>query len=67
MSATKQKVAIIGSGNWGSAIAKIAGLNVQRHSHIFEREVRMFVHEEQVRGTKDARRRTDAHRSMVVP
>jgi len=65
MSATKQKVAIIGSGNWGSAIAKIAGLNVQRHSHTFEREVRMFVHEEQVRGaTPDA---TLTHRLTVVP
>ncbi|KAK4056019.1 glycerol-3-phosphate dehydrogenase [Microbotryomycetes sp. JL221] len=32
----KWKVAIIGSGNWGSAIAKIVGTNVHQHSHLFD-------------------------------
>ncbi|KAI9285655.1 glycerol-3-phosphate dehydrogenase [NAD+] [Umbelopsis sp. AD052] len=44
------KVAIIGSGNWGSAIAKIVGENAQKHSELFDRQVRMWVFEEQVDG-----------------
>ncbi|KAG2187126.1 hypothetical protein INT44_004796 [Umbelopsis vinacea] len=44
------KVAIIGSGNWGSAIAKIVGENAQKHSDLFDRQVRMWVFEEQVDG-----------------
>lgn len=43
-------MAIIGSGNWGSAIARIAGRNMIRHADTFESEVRMYVHEEKVNG-----------------
>ncbi|KAF9562297.1 glycerol-3-phosphate dehydrogenase, partial [Lunasporangiospora selenospora] len=43
------KVALIGSGNWGSAVAKIIGRNVQRHSH-FDKEVKMWVFEEKING-----------------
>ncbi len=46
----KHKVAIVGSGNWGSAIARIAGHNTQRHSDLFEREVQMYVYEEDYKG-----------------
>jgi len=47
MSATrKHKVAIIGSGNWGSAIAKILAENTKQHADVFEPEVRMWVFEE---------------------
>ncbi|KAG9126761.1 glycerol-3-phosphate dehydrogenase [Ceratobasidium sp. 392] len=46
----KEKVCIIGSGNWGSAIARIAGINVKQHADIFEEEVTMYVHEEEVDG-----------------
>ncbi len=46
----KHKVAIVGSGNWGSAIARIAGQNTQRHSDIFEHEVQMYVFEEDYKG-----------------
>ncbi|KAG8700883.1 glycerol-3-phosphate dehydrogenase, partial [Ceratobasidium sp. 395] len=46
----KEKVCIIGSGNWGSAIARIAGINVKEHSDMFEEEVTMYVHEEEVDG-----------------
>ncbi|KAK6538100.1 glycerol-3-phosphate dehydrogenase [Orbilia ellipsospora] len=42
----KHKVAIIGSGNWGSAIAKILAENTKQHTDIFEPEVRMWVFEE---------------------
>jgi hypothetical protein len=47
--AKKEKVTIIGSGNWGSAIAKIVGRNVIGNDE-FEDEVRMWVFQEQVDG-----------------
>lgn len=46
----KEKVCVVGSGNWGSAIARIAAMNVKKHSDIFEEEVVMYVHEEEVDG-----------------
>ncbi|MBW0485895.1 hypothetical protein O181_025610 [Austropuccinia psidii MF-1] len=46
----KHRVAIIGSGNWGSAIAKLAAENTARHGDTFERDVPMWVYEEQVNG-----------------
>jgi len=46
---SKEKVAIIGSGNWGSAIAKIIGRNVLTKED-YDDEVRMWVFEEQVDG-----------------
>ncbi|CAG8448016.1 11235_t:CDS:2 [Acaulospora colombiana] len=49
--APKDKVAIIGSGNWGSVVAKIAGHNVKRSS-TFHHEVRLWVFEEFVEGRK---------------
>ncbi|XP_013413080.1 glycerol-3-phosphate dehydrogenase [NAD(+)], cytoplasmic isoform X2 [Lingula anatina] len=45
------KVAIVGSGNWGSAIAKIVGHNVLK-SDDFATEVKMYVYEEMVDGRK---------------
>ena len=44
----KEKVALVGSGNWGSAIATKIGLNVLSNS-LFDREVQMWVFEEYVR------------------
>ncbi|KAB5591112.1 Glycerol-3-phosphate dehydrogenase (NAD+) [Ceratobasidium theobromae] len=46
----KEKVCIIGSGNWGSAIARITGMNVKKHPDIFEEEITMYVHDEEVDG-----------------
>ncbi|XP_077176476.1 glycerol-3-phosphate dehydrogenase 1-like protein [Paroedura picta] len=43
------KVCIIGSGNWGSAIAKIIGENVQK-SNRFEPVINMWVFEELING-----------------
>ncbi|KAF3930908.1 hypothetical protein ABW19_dt0206558 [Dactylella cylindrospora] len=43
----KHKVAIIGSGNWGSAIAKILAENAREHADVFEPEVHMWVFEEE--------------------
>merc|ERR1719231_391879 len=47
--AKQEKVAIIGSGNWGSAIAKIIGRNVLDREE-FDDEVKMWVFQEQVDG-----------------
>ncbi len=43
---TKDKIAVIGSGNWGSAIAKVVGENTLRHSTRFMKEVSVWVFEE---------------------
>ncbi|OZJ03885.1 hypothetical protein BZG36_03946 [Bifiguratus adelaidae] len=47
---TVERITIIGSGNWGSAIAKIIGNNVLDHPDTFERTVRMWVFQEQYNG-----------------
>ncbi|PVD35635.1 hypothetical protein C0Q70_02598 [Pomacea canaliculata] len=47
----KKSVCIVGSGNWGSAIAKILGKNVQG-SDIFEEKILMYMYEENVNGRK---------------
>lgn len=46
-----RKVCLVGSGNWGSAIAKIIGNNVVKFPN-FERTVKMYVYEEIVNGNK---------------
>ncbi|KAI8967107.1 glycerol-3-phosphate dehydrogenase [NAD+] [Mycotypha africana] len=50
MSAVKQRVTIIGSGNWGSSIARVCAQNVKKFPDIFEPEVRMWVYEEKIDG-----------------
>eukprot|EP01068_Selenidium_serpulae_P008694 Selendium_serpulae@DN5051_c0_g1_i11.p1 len=47
--AQKHKVAIIGSGNWGSSISKVIAENTAK-SDLFEDEVRGWVFEEQWNG-----------------
>ncbi|CAL1597833.1 unnamed protein product [Knipowitschia caucasica] len=46
-----KKVCIVGSGNWGSAIAKIIGHNV-KGSNRFDPMVSMWVYEEMIEGRK---------------
>ncbi|KAL7868929.1 hypothetical protein SRHO_G00103130 [Serrasalmus rhombeus] len=46
-----KRVCIVGSGNWGSAIAKIIGHNVKA-SNRFEPLVNMWVFEETINGRK---------------
>ncbi|KAJ1160468.1 hypothetical protein NDU88_000970 [Pleurodeles waltl] len=46
-----RKVCIVGSGNWGSAIAKIVGENAAKLDH-FDKTVKMWVFEETVNGRK---------------
>lgn len=43
----EKKICIIGSGNWGSAIAKVLGMNSQQLSE-WETEVNMWVYEEDI-------------------
>eukprot|EP00161_Ancyromonas_sigmoides_P005485 TRINITY_DN1598_c0_g1_i1.p1 TRINITY_DN1598_c0_g1~~TRINITY_DN1598_c0_g1_i1.p1 ORF type:complete len:357 (-),score=199.85 TRINITY_DN1598_c0_g1_i1:850-1920(-) len=45
--APPEKVTIVGSGNWGSAIARIVGVNAAAHA-TFDDTVRMYVYEEEV-------------------
>ncbi|KAK1788991.1 hypothetical protein P4O66_015890 [Electrophorus voltai] len=46
-----KKVCVVGSGNWGSAIAKIIGENVKA-SNRFQPLVNMWVYEENISGRK---------------
>eukprot|EP00928_Gymnodinium_smaydae_P071046 TRINITY_DN5472_c0_g1_i2.p1 TRINITY_DN5472_c0_g1~~TRINITY_DN5472_c0_g1_i2.p1 ORF type:complete len:435 (+),score=109.43 TRINITY_DN5472_c0_g1_i2:53-1306(+) len=43
------KVTIIGSGNWGTAVAKIVAENVQRPETSFDSTVRMYVFDEKIK------------------
>lgn len=49
---TKLTVCIVGSGNWGSAIAKIVGQNVVEQSDKFNERVNMYMYEENFEGRK---------------
>ena len=51
LSPAPKRVALIGSGNWASAIALILGKNTKTQPE-FEDEVRMWVHEEEIEGRK---------------
>ncbi|KAL9015749.1 MAG: hypothetical protein Q9185_006871 [Variospora sp. 1 TL-2023] len=44
----KHKVTVVGSGNWGSAIAKIVAENAKEHPDLFEEMVQMWVYEEEL-------------------
>jgi glycerol-3-phosphate dehydrogenase (NAD+) len=45
----KKKICLVGSGNWGSAIARLIGVNVTQFDY-FDNRVTMYVYEEQVNG-----------------
>ncbi|CAG8950387.1 hypothetical protein HYFRA_00006880 [Hymenoscyphus fraxineus] len=51
----KHKVTIVGSGNWGSTIAKIVAENTKEHPEIFVEDVQMWVFEEEVTIPKDSK------------
>jgi len=52
MSYNKERVAIIGSGSFGTAVAKIIGQNVLTHNEIFDSEVRMRMTDSVYNGEK---------------
>lgn len=43
---SSKKVTIVGSGNWGSAIARIVGWTVKKYNTEFQETVAMWVFEE---------------------
>nr|AZL94321.1 glucose-6-phosphate 1-dehydrogenase [Nephromyces sp. MMRI] len=45
------KIAVIGSGNWGSVIGKIIAINAKM-SYIFDENVHIWVYEETINGQK---------------
>ncbi|CAD5218612.1 unnamed protein product [Bursaphelenchus okinawaensis] len=47
-----KKVTIVGSGNWGSAIARIVGETTKANPSLYDPDVIMYVYEEQVEGGK---------------
>ncbi|KAK3941121.1 NAD-dependent glycerol-3-phosphate dehydrogenase N-terminus-domain-containing protein [Diplogelasinospora grovesii] len=50
----KHKVTVIGSGNWGTTVAKLVAENTREHGDIFEEDVQMWVYEEEVTLSKDS-------------
>ncbi|KAF9884653.1 glycerol-3-phosphate dehydrogenase [Aspergillus nanangensis] len=50
----KHKITVVGSGNWGCAIAKIVAENAREYPE-FEDDVQMWVFEEKVEISKDSR------------
>ncbi|KAJ5761028.1 hypothetical protein N7520_008184 [Penicillium odoratum] len=50
----KHKVTVVGSGNWGTAIAKIVAENAASNPDLFEEKVEMWVFEENVEIAKDS-------------
>ena len=50
----KHKISVIGSGNWGTTIAKIIAENTAAHPELFEKDVEMWVYEEQYQLPKDS-------------
>lgn len=44
------KISIIGSGNWGTAVAKLVAENTREKPEIFQSDVQMWVFEEQIDG-----------------
>jgi glycerol-3-phosphate dehydrogenase (NAD+) len=47
-----KKIAIVGSGNWGSAIARIVGSTTKENPKTFDPTVNMWVFEEMIDGKK---------------
>ncbi|PSN60620.1 glycerol-3-phosphate dehydrogenase-like protein [Corynespora cassiicola Philippines] len=51
----KHKVTIVGSGNWGTTMAKLVAENVKENPSLFEQTVQMWVFEEEVTIPKESR------------
>ncbi|KAK3497470.1 NAD-dependent glycerol-3-phosphate dehydrogenase [Neurospora hispaniola] len=51
----KHKVTVIGSGNWGTTVAKLVAENCAEHPDTFEKDVQMWVYEENVTLPKDSK------------
>ncbi|KAJ5445527.1 hypothetical protein N7491_001609 [Penicillium cf. griseofulvum] len=51
----KHKITVVGSGNWGCAIAKIVAENASSNPELFEEKVEMWVFEEDVEVPKTSK------------
>ena len=51
----KHKVCVVGSGNWGTTIAKVVAENTKEYDDLFEEEVQMWVFEEEYQIPKDSK------------
>lgn len=51
----KHKVCVVGSGNWGTTIAKVVAENTKEQTELFEEEVQMWVFEEEYQLSKDSK------------
>ncbi|KAL2183891.1 NAD-dependent glycerol-3-phosphate dehydrogenase [Thermothelomyces heterothallicus CBS 203.75] len=56
----KHKVTVIGSGNWGTTVAKLVAENTREHPDVFEEDVQMWVYEENVTIPADSPHRAAA-------
>ncbi|KIW17439.1 hypothetical protein PV08_04633 [Exophiala spinifera] len=65
--AKKHKVTVIGSGNWGSTIGKMVAENTAEHPELFERDVQMWVYEEQVEVDKKSKFYNESHELCKGP
>lgn len=45
------RICVIGSGNWGTTVAKIVSENTVQYPHLFDSRVTMWVHEELINGS----------------
>ncbi|VBB72023.1 Putative Glycerol-3-phosphate dehydrogenase [NAD+] [Podospora comata] len=55
----KHKVAVIGSGNWGTTVGKVIAESTSEHPDVFEKDVQMWVYEEKVRVDGETRNLTE--------
>ncbi|KAK0663880.1 NAD-dependent glycerol-3-phosphate dehydrogenase N-terminus-domain-containing protein [Cercophora samala] len=55
----KHKVAVIGSGNWGTTVAKLVAESTSENSDVFEKDVQMWVYEEKVTVDGETRNLTE--------
>ena len=51
----KHKVCVVGSGNWGTTIAKVVAESVKENENIFAQEVQMWVYEEECQISKNSK------------
>ena len=48
----RERICLVGSGNWGSVVAKIIGNNILRYGDQFYPDINMWVYEEEINGRK---------------
>jgi len=62
----KHKVTVVGSGNWGTTMAKLVAENVREYPSLFEETVQMWVYEEEVTIPKESRHYTGSEQPQKL-